>query len=162
MQQSVQDILKKYPHAYREDLIPILQELQDKMGHLSEEAVIEVGHYLKLPAGKIYGLATFYNQFRFEPRGKYHIQICNGPNCHIEGAERILKEFEKQLKIKVGETTRNKLFSIESASCLGACEKAPVIAINNNYYSALKPENIKEIIQACYNQEEENQSDIHE
>ena len=161
MQQAFDAVLQKYPHAHREDLIPILQDIQDQCGHLSEEAVVAIGRYLNLPAGKIYGLATFYNQFRFETLGKYHIQICNGPNCHIEGAQETLQEFEKQLKIKTGEITRNGLFSIESVSCLGACCKAPVVAINEDYYTGVKPEDVDDIIH-IYLEKEENQPDDHE
>ena len=136
-------------------MIPILQEIQEKDGYLSEDAINKVGHSLKMPTSKIFGVATFYNQFRFEPLGKYHIQVCRGTACHVLGSATVLEEIEKQLKVKAGQTTRDKLFSIEVVACIGACGLAPVISINGEFHAKVTADSIKDIIAEYRNMEEE-------
>lgn len=130
----------------RDNLIPILQEIQSKEGYLSKEAITYVGKKMNLPTSKIYGVATFYNQFRFEPKGKHHIQLCRGTACHVLGSATVLEEFEKQLKIKAGQTTTDGLFSLEIVACIGACGLAPVISINGEFYAKLTSKSVKKII----------------
>lgn len=154
MESAVVNILKGYAEAKREHLIPILQEIQEKDGYLSELAITEVGKSLKMPASKIFGVATFYNQFRFEPLGKYHIQVCRGTACHVLGSATVLEELEKQLKIKSGQTTRDKLFSIEVVACIGACGLAPVISINGEFHAKVTADSISDIIKNYRNLEE--------
>lgn len=151
---EVQKILDKYPEG-RDNLIPILQAIQTKEGFLSKEAIIEVGQHLKIPTSKIFGVATFYNQFRFEPFGKYHIQICRGTACHVLGSNTVLQEVEKHLKVKAGQTTRNGLFSIEVVACIGACGLAPVITVNGEFHAKVSAQSIKEIIEEYKVKEEE-------
>ncbi|MCD4692601.1 MAG: NADH-quinone oxidoreductase subunit NuoE [Calditrichales bacterium] len=139
-------ILNKYKDAGRDSLIPILQEIQDNEGWLSETSLTEVGSYLNLPISKIYGVATFYNQFRFQPKGKYHIQICRGTACHVLGSSNVQKELEKIIKVKPDETTKDGLFSLEVVACIGACGLAPVISINGKFYAKVTTESIKDII----------------
>ncbi len=139
-------ILARYPRGHRDCLIPILQDIQDEFGYLSEPSVIEVGRYIDMPTGKIYGLATFYNQFRFEPRGRYHIRLCQGTSCHVTGAAGIVSELEKRLKISSGQTTRDGMFSVELVACMGACHLSPLIQVNENYHTRLKQGDIKEIV----------------
>lgn len=146
MENRIGELLEKYSHSRRDSLIPILQEIQEEIGFLSEEAIVLVGKHLNMPTSKIYGLATFYNQFRFEPRGKYHIQVCHGTACHILGAVQIIDIIEKRLKIKVGQTSRNGKFSLEVVPCIGACAQAPLIIVNGEYHSNLTLERIKEIL----------------
>ena len=88
---DVREILDQHPHARRDSLIPILQEVQEARGYLSREAIVAIGEHLGLPASKIYGVATFYNQFRFQPQGKYHIQVCRGTACHVKGSAKVLE-----------------------------------------------------------------------
>jgi NADH-quinone oxidoreductase E subunit len=147
MKETLNRLLEKYSHVRRDSLIPILQDIQDEIGYLSEEAVVMVGQHLNLPTSKIYGLATFYNQFRFEPRGKYHILLCHGTACHLNGGQPLIDSVEKLLKIKAGQTTRNGQFSIEVVPCLGACAQAPVMVINGEYHSNLTPDKAKEILE---------------
>ncbi len=149
MSQTIDEIIRKYLNTQRDSLIPILQEIQEELGYLSEEAIIKVGEYLKLPSSKIYSVATFYDQFRFEPKGKFNIRICRGTACHVIGSEAVLREVERQLKISAGQTTRDGMFSIEVVNCIGACGIAPVIAINGDFYNKITPANIKGIIQSC-------------
>jgi NADH:ubiquinone oxidoreductase subunit E len=89
--------LEKYPPAHRESLIPILQEIQDMNGYISESLIVEVGRYLKMPTSKIFGLSTFFNQFRFEPPARFTIRICRGTSCHVNDSLAILAEFKKSI-----------------------------------------------------------------
>jgi NADH-quinone oxidoreductase E subunit len=154
MYKQIETILEEHPEAKREDLIPILQEIQENVGYLSEVSIIAVGQHLQLPTSKIYGVATFYNQFRFEPKGKYHIQVCRGTACHVLGSATVLEQIEKQLKIKADQTTKDAKFSIEVVACIGACGLAPVICINGEFFAKVTTESIKEIIENFRNLKE--------
>ncbi len=154
MKSTVHEILNHYPNRGHDSLIPILQQVQDQLGFLSEEAVVEVGKYLQMPASKIFGVATFYNQFRFTQPGKYHVQVCRGTACHVLGSATVLDEMEKQLKVKSGQTTRDKLFSLEVVACIGACGLAPVISINGEFHAKVTSESVKSIVEDYRNREE--------
>ncbi|MBN2424043.1 MAG: NADH-quinone oxidoreductase subunit NuoE [Calditrichaceae bacterium] len=143
---TIEKIIKKFPDAGRDSLIPILQEVQNIDGYLSRNAVLEIGKYLQLPASKIYGVATFYNQFRFQPLGKYHITVCRGTACHVKGSATVLSILEQELKIKAGQTTRDGLFSLEVVACIGACGLAPVISINGTFYAQVDNNKIRQIL----------------
>lgn len=153
MKSTVQEILQQYPNAGHDSLIPILQHVQDKLGFLSEEAVVQVGRHLKMPVSKIFGVATFYNQFRFSAPGKFHVQVCRGTACHVLGSATVLDELEKQLKVKSGQTTRDKLFSLEVVACIGACGLAPVISINGEFHAKVSSESLKTILEDYRNRE---------
>lgn len=146
MENRIEELLEKHSHSRRGSLIPILQEIQEEVGYLSEEAIVLVGRHLEMPTSKIYGLATFYNQFRFEPQGDFHIQVCHGTACHMFGAVSIADIIEKKLKIKAGQTSRNGKFSLEVVPCIGACAQSPVISINGEFYSNLTVEKLKNIL----------------
>ncbi len=152
--QAVSEILDQYPDAARDMLIPILQDVQDQQGYISRESVTEISRRLNLPAGKIYGVATFYNQFRFEPRGKHHIQVCRGTACHVKGSARLLEVIESELNIKAGQTTRDKLFSLEVVACIGACGLAPVMTVDGEFHADVQPEKVGEILQTCREQDD--------
>ena len=152
METTINELLQKYPEGKTENLIPILQDIQDIDGFLSESSVVRVGKHLKLSTSKIFGVATFYNQFRFKPLGKYHVQVCRGTACHVLGSSTVLEEVEKSLGIKAGNTTKDGLFSIEVVACIGACGLAPVVNINGNFHAKLTGEKIKEIIENYRNQ----------
>mgnify|MGYP006284854511 CR=1 FL=1 len=154
MNKGIAEILDARGDAKRDSLIPILQEIQEKEGFLSQEAVSEVGSRLGIPSSKIYGVATFYNQFRFEPKGKYHIQVCRGTACHVLGSATVLDKLEKTLKAKAGQTTRDGLFSIEVVACIGACGLAPVIAVNGEFHAKVTEQSIVDIIENYKNKED--------
>jgi len=154
MEDKIKEIVSEYRHAGREDLIPVLQLIQEKFDYLPEEAIPYLSREFSLPPSKIYSIATFYNQFRFTSKGKYHIKVCNGTACHISGSSEILKEIEKQLDIKPGEKTKDGLFSLEAAPCIGACSLSPVIRFNNTYYKNASADKIKEVLQSYRNSEE--------
>jgi NADH-quinone oxidoreductase E subunit len=146
MKQLIDSILTKHRGSGRDRLIPILQEVQESTGYISREAVAAIGELLNLPASKIYGVATFYNQFRFEPKGKNHILVCRGTACHVLGSAATLEALESELGIKAGETTRDGLFSLEVVACLGACGLAPLICINDEFYGNVTREKTGEIL----------------
>lgn len=154
MEVKIKNIVANYSTTDRENLIPILQDVQNEIGYLPEESLAIIGGYLKLPASKIYGVATFYNQFRFAPKGKYHIEVCRGTACHVLGSKTVLEEIEKYLKIKTGETTKDKLFSLEVVACIGACGLAPVISINGEFHAKVDSAKIAQIIESYRNREE--------
>ncbi|EKD25806.1 MAG: NADH dehydrogenase I, E subunit [uncultured bacterium] len=149
----VENVLSKYKNPKRDDLIPILQKVQDELGYLSKDAVVSIGKALNLPASKIYGVATFYNQFRFKPLGKYHIQVCRGTACHVKGSFSILERVKSILKISPDETTRDGLFSLEVVACIGACGLAPVICVNGEFYANLTADSIAKIIDSFKDKE---------
>jgi NADH-quinone oxidoreductase subunit E len=152
---QVEKILDKFPGARRDKLIPILQEIQNSYGYLNEETIKQVGKHLRLPTGKIYGIATFYNQFSFVPRGKNHIRICHGSTCHVNGGRKLISELEKLLQLKHGETTRDGMFSLEIVACLGACSRSPVIEVNEEFFAYSDVASLKKIIGSIKKKSEE-------
>jgi len=139
-------IFERHPNAKRDSLIPILQEVQTEYGYLSREAVVQIGRHLRLPASKIFGVATFYNQFRFQPQGKFHIQVCRGTACHVKGSAAILEAVKRELKVEPGQTTRDGLFSLEVVACIGACGLAPVICVNGEFHAGLTTQKVVKIL----------------
>jgi NADH-quinone oxidoreductase subunit E len=150
---SLVDRLVERHGVTRSALIPILQDVQDKEGYLSRRIVVELARALNLPASKIYGVATFYNQFRFQAPGKYQIQVCRGTACHVKGSATVLNALERELDIHPGETTRDGLFSLEVVACIGACGLAPVICINGEYHAQVEPDQIGTILRQYREQE---------
>ena len=142
----IDEILGRFPQIKRNALIPLLQAVQDEFGYISEEAISRIGSHLSLPTSKVYGLATFYNQFSFSPRGFYHVVLCSGTSCHMSGAGELLNEICKLLDIIDGETTGDGLFSLEVQSCIGACGQSPVMAVNGEYHSGISVKEVREII----------------
>lgn len=130
----------------RSALIPILQDVQEEEGYLSSQIVVELAEILSLPASKIYGVATFYNQFRFQAPGKYQIQVCRGTACHVKGSATVLETLVRELDIHPGETTKDGLFSLEVVACIGACGLAPVICVNGEYHAQVEPDRISAIL----------------
>ena len=128
-------------------LMPVLQEAQVKFGYLPNEILEIVSKDLNIPLSEIYGVATFYSQFTFIPKGENNISVCLGTACYVKGAEKVLAEIENVLGIKCGGTTSDLKFSITPTRCIGACGLAPVININDDTHGKLKPEDIKAIIE---------------
>ena len=143
---DIDPILKKYPDRGREALIPILQDIQQTYGYLSRQAVLRVGQHLGLSGSKIFGVSTFYNQFRFHPPGQFHVQICRGTACHVKGSADLLESLKRELKIQPGQTTRDGLFSLEVVACMGACGLAPAMCVNGEFYARLNPKSVVKII----------------
>ncbi len=140
------EIFSKYTKNDRGSLIALLQDIQDIYGYLPESAMQDTADFIGMPLSGVYGVATFYNQFRLTPLGKNVIRVCRGTACHVKNSANILQTLEMELNIKAGETTRDKLFTIETVACIGACSIAPVISINEEYYGRLTVKEIPKII----------------
>jgi NADH-quinone oxidoreductase subunit E len=143
---DIDSILEHYPNAKRDSLIPLLQEVQERHGYISREAVARIGEHLRLPASKIFGVATFYNQFRFQPQGKYHLQVCRGTACHVKGSSALLDAVRRELKIEPGQTSRDGMFSLEVVACIGACGLAPVICVNGEFHASVTTKKVSKIL----------------
>ncbi len=140
----VESILKKY--SRKEDTVAALQELQQTFGYLERGHLELLAKQLSLPLVHITGVATFYTQFKFTPKGTYHISICRGTACHVKNSETLLKHVERKLNIKAGEITTDKKISLECVNCIGACAKAPAMMINEKVYGNLDEKKIDMII----------------
>ncbi|MCG8569376.1 MAG: NAD(P)H-dependent oxidoreductase subunit E [Spirochaetes bacterium] len=154
--EPIDQILVKYKDAKRDALIPLLQEIQEAEQYLSVNSLKKISQQLSIPLSKIYGVASFYNQFKFHAPGKYHIQICRGTACHVKGSARVMEALLRELQINAGETTKDGLFSLELVSCVGVCSLAPVICVNDHYHTKVKPDQVNEIINSY--REKEKQS----
>ena len=130
----------------RGNLIPILQRIQEKLGYLPPEAIRRVARHLHLTAGEVYGVATFYNQFRFHPPGKHPIKVCLGTACHVRGGEIILENFERKLGIRDGQTTEDREFSIDRVACVGCCALAPVALVEEKVHGHMAPSKVEGLI----------------
>jgi NADH-quinone oxidoreductase E subunit len=146
--EQLESIFSKYPANKKDALLPILQEVQDQHGYLTDELLATVGKYVNLPANKVYGVATFYDQFTFHPQGEYHIRICRGTACHLFGSSTFLDKLEEQLKVKAGSTSKDKKFSLEISNCMGACESAPIVHVNENFYTHVTEADLDAIIRS--------------
>jgi len=148
-EQSAADTLDEILASYRGDkseLISILQRTQLEMGYLAEESLNRIAVFLDLPSSTVFGVATFYAQFKLRPIGKNVVKICRGTGCYVKGAPRILAEFEKELGINDGETTEDLEFTLETVACFGCCALAPVVVVNEDVYGKMTTDRVKEIL----------------
>lgn len=139
-------IFEKYPAGDKSNLIALLQGVQDIYGYLPETALQEVSDFVGYPLSRVYGVATFYNQFRLTPLGENVIRVCRGTACHVCNSANILFTLETNLGIKAGQTTRDKRFTLETVACIGACSIAPVITVNDEYYGKVSVKEIPGIL----------------
>ena len=130
----------------KEELIPILQEAQEQFGYLPSEVMLKVAKFLRLPESAIFGVSTFYAQFKFLPTGRKKVRLCRGTACHVRGAPRILDEIERQLGIKPGETTEDLEYSLETIACFGSCALAPVMVVDDDVYGRMTPKKVAQIL----------------
>ncbi len=128
-----------------EELIPLLQAVQNEFGYVSEVSMEEIAHFAKIPQSKVYGVATFYSQFRFTPVGKTHISVCRGTACHVRGSGKILENIEGLLGINSGEVTEDLKFSIETLACIGACGLAPCVMVNKRVNTKMTPNKVRDM-----------------
>lgn len=146
MEDKIKQIISSFPNGKREDLIPILQKIQEVFHYLPQEAIYAVSAELQIPASKVYSIASFYNLFRFQAIGKYHIRVCRGTACHLSRSSDMLRELRKELKIDPGQCTPDGHFSLETVPCMGACHLSPIVRINNTYYSCVDSDRLKLLI----------------
>jgi NADH-quinone oxidoreductase subunit E len=142
---SVDEVIREHP-ASREHLISILQDVQGLEGYLSRENINRIGEYLHLPSSKIFGVATFYNQFRLSKPGKIQIQVCRGTACHVKGSLNLLDSLKLLLGVEVGGTTKDGMFTLETVACLGGCSIAPVITANGRFFGRLDKKKLEDLV----------------
>ncbi|MFQ5925044.1 MAG: NADH-quinone oxidoreductase subunit NuoE [Dehalococcoidia bacterium] len=139
------DIIRAY-NGERRNLIPLLQETQARFGYLPREAIREIAKFMRLTEISVYGVATFYNQFRLIPPGTHPIKVCLGTACHVKGGSIILEAWERKLGIKVGEVTPDRQFSLERVACIGCCAVAPVSVVDENVHGKVTPTRVDGIL----------------
>jgi len=140
------------------DLIPILQRIHEKFRYIPEEAIKQMSLFLKISENQIFGVASFYSQFKFVEPGKCTIKVCMGTACHVRGSQSILEEFKRWLHIEPGQTTDDKLFTLETVNCLGACALGPIVVFDRDYHGLMKIKEVEGLIQK-YRSENETESD---
>jgi len=145
VKEQLDKILSQYEGAGA-DLIPILQEAQERFGYLPREVMEGVAKFLRLPESTVYGVSTFYAQFKLTPSGKKVVKVCRGTSCHVRGGVRILREAEKQLGIEPGETTDDFEYSLETVACFGSCALSPVMVINKTVYGRMTTAKVGQIL----------------
>ncbi len=143
--QEIAEILGRHKKEKR-NLIPLLQEIQTRLGYLPKKTLQKIANFLEMPEVEVWGVATFYNQFRFVPLGKYHTMVCMGTACHLAGGKLILEALERELSIKVGATSADGNFSLERVACIGCCMLAPVIVISGKIYPKMTPFKVEEVL----------------
>ncbi|MCS6902702.1 MAG: NADH-quinone oxidoreductase subunit NuoE [Candidatus Bipolaricaulota bacterium] len=127
-------------------LIPLLQRVQAEQGYLSREALREIARELRIPESKVYGVATFYAQFKLTRQGRHSLKVCQGTACHVKGAPRLLRTVEAELGIQPGGATPDFQFSLERVACFGSCALAPVIVLDERVYAKMTPPKAKELL----------------
>jgi len=145
MREQLLPILEPY-RGHKEALIPVLQKVQGEVGYLPEEAISEIAHFLGLSKSRIYGVASFYAQFRFERQGENKVKVCQGTACHVRGGRRILEAVIQQLGIQPGGTTEDYKFSLERVACFGSCALAPVMVMNKTVYGRMNTTKAREVL----------------
>ncbi len=145
VKELVKELVDKYGRE-RKNLLPILQGIHLERNYLSKEAMLEVAQQLDLSAAEIYGTASFYSFLDTKADGKYKIRVCKSITCEMKGKSDIIKILEDMLKIKVGETTEGKRFSLLETNCLGLCDQGPAMLINEEYYTKLTPAKVRKIL----------------
>lgn len=145
MKEKLQEIFSRH-HGTRDALIPILQDIQGAFGYLPPDAMDAAAKFCRVSPVEVYGVATFYAQFKFNPVGKNTVMVCQGTACHVMGGARVLEEVESRLGIKAGQTTDDGRFTLETVACIGACALAPAMFLNKETHGRMKPEKIAEIL----------------
>jgi len=148
IEERLSEILSSY-QGKEGELIPILQRVQQDFGYLPETVMKRIAKFLKLPENTVFGVGTFYAQFKLVPSGRNIIKVCRGTACHVRGSARILREVEKNLGIKPGETTPDLKYGLETVACFGACALAPVMVLNNKVHGRTTSAKVKSILAAA-------------
>lgn len=144
----------------RGNLIPILQKIQERHQYLAQSTLEIVARHVNISTCEVYGVATFYNQFRFHPPGKHQIKACLGTACHVKGGDIILENFERKLEIKAGETTKDREFSIDRVACVGCCALAPVAIVDDTVHGHMAPSKVEGLILGFAIEEERQKREI--
>ncbi|MFC1474770.1 NADH-quinone oxidoreductase subunit NuoE [bacterium] len=160
MEKQLTKIFSSYEGKANE-LITILQNVQEEMGYLPEDAIAKISDFAQVPVSKVYGVATFYTMFRFKPVGKNHVCICRGTACHVRGADQLQEHVARHMDIEEGDTTEDGEFSLETVACLGCCALAPVMTVSNKeqghkVHGRLTPAKATRVLKSLEKSEEEN------
>ena len=142
---EVKKVLKRFGKQ-RGNLVPILQQIQNQLGYLPREAMIEVAEFLNIPEMDVYGVVTFYNQFRLSPPGKHPIRVCLGTACHMKGGYIVLDAWKRRLSIEKGETTPDREFDLDTVACVGCCAMAPVTVVDSEVEGHVSPTRVDGIL----------------
>ena len=145
IKKEVQEIMNPYKEE-KDNLIPILNEVQEKYGYIPKIAQLEVSKYLNIPMAEIFGVITFYSRFTLEPKGKYNISVCLGTACFVKGSQKILDRLKERLKLEEGKTSEDGKFSIDTTRCVGACGIAPVFTVNDEVYGHATVKKLDEVL----------------
>ncbi len=145
VQDKISVIFSRYS-GQSQELIPILQETQEQFRYLPAAAMKEIARFLHIPESTVYGVSTFYAQFKLTPLGKKIIRVCRGTACHVRGATKVLNEIEKRLGIRAGETTDDMEYTLETVACIGACALAPTITIDKETYGKMTTKKVAEVL----------------
>ena len=145
--EPLDQILTSMPNAGSGELIPILQKIQMAYGYLPPSVIMAASRRTGIAVSRIYGVATFYEQFHLEPHGRHTIRCCRGTACHVKGGRDIIRAISRILSVEEGETTKDMRFTFETVACLGTCFLAPVMMVDNDYYGHLTPNKVKDILE---------------
>lgn len=143
---AVRSALDAYLSGGVDNLIPILQKVQSKQGYISPEAIRLISKYLRISRSRIFGVASFYSQFRFNPPGRHSIKICLGSACHVQGGDFLLNALQLEIGIQPGQTTEDGRFDLERLACLGCCALAPVMMVNDDIHSQISVSKLKQVL----------------
>ena len=155
MSEVLEEILSRPPHGSG-TVISLLQAVQRELGYIPEEAILAIGQRTGASASEVFGVLTFYAQFRREPCGRYLVRVCRGTACHVRGGPKILRGVEAYLGIRSGETSADLEFTLEEISCFGSCSLSPVMVVNENTYGRLTPEKAVRILEGYRGNAEDN------
>ena len=158
VQQGTKKILRGFSRR-KNELIPILQKVQDELGYLPQAAMLEIAQFLSIPAIDVYGVVTFYNQFRLNPPGKHSIRVCLGTACHMKGGYITLDAWKRRLEIDVGQTTPDREFDLDTVACVGCCVMAPVTVVDDKPEGKVEPTKVDGILLAFEREREEEEKD---
>ncbi len=145
MRERLSGVLAPY-RGQKGATIPVLQKVQEELGYLPEDAITEIAKFLGLSENEVYGVASFYAQFRFERQGEHVMRVCQGTACHVRGGRRILETVESELGIRSGETTDDYKFSVERVACFGSCALAPVMVVDKTVYGRMTTAKARKIL----------------
>ncbi len=145
LEEQIKTILPDQP-AGKEALIPLLQQVQGALGYVPEEAVYLISEKTTVPASEVFGVLTFYAQFRLVPQGRNVIRVCRGTACHVRGGSAVRRALEKRLGIQPGETTEDMEYSLETVACIGACALAPTMTVNDQVHGQMSAKKVEEIL----------------
>jgi NADH-quinone oxidoreductase subunit E len=144
--ERVDEILSSY-QGREDELIPVLQQVQQAFGYLPEPAMKAIARFVKLPESTVYAVATFYAQFRLVPSGRNVVRVCRGTACHVRGGPRILREVERNLGIRPGESTPDLEYCLETVACIGACALAPTMVVNNKTHGEMNVKKVAAVLE---------------